>query len=605
MESVCTLCGVGISFGFSERWLREFRAIYVQHKNWSSVKLSGVGIADETEPDPVCPEHGNQRYDDPDLDPDSTIFLDLNRANLTLKGSGVNTLEFRGFGFHSACWDVLNCLFKPNICDLFHLCLSMPVGSVDGIPGVLDWSHDYGGAAFYSKEDVIPRITAYYTSQLDQLPKANVFKADPYDIPSLRLALESADRFQNNNLNHKFIETDGDAFNCLPPEILHNILTSLSTLDAMRLRMASPAFAQVDLQEPFWRSRFHDGNEFNHIYEPSQEKPASWKTLYFSLRRFAPGIPAIANRKRIWGLALKLQSLLDQMKGQTCSGELAPTLFEAGDQPDTTEWHTASRCLHKAEKSSFPYGSRALRARAIHTSTPLQIIQLSVSFIDFNGIRLISGLTFFPGGGKQFRLGYVHPNQERHIVFSSPILVRGWKVALDVNGIRAIAIITGDDDPSTLVQIIAWTYDMDILTGLEFKHLDTSKDVLLGHHGPFDNMPMMRSYAPSDDRRFTMAIDGPGGEAVTEIHIKYSIGRIYGLKIHTNLGREEIMYSVPDDSSGKNQLEWIAVKPSGSRAIGIFATCPWLTVFPQGHHLHELGLISVNPLDKESNIGGL
>lgn len=89
------------------------------------------------------------------------------------------------------------------------------------------------------------------------------------------------------------------------------------------------------------------------------------------------------------------------------------------------------------------------------------------------------------------------------------------------------------EDPSTLTQVIAWTYDVCTLTGITFKYADSSKDLLFGHNGPYDSMPRRRMYDPPQDGNYVAAIDGRGGERITAIHVQASGITIRGLKVST------------------------------------------------------------------------
>lgn len=87
-------------------------------------------------------------------------------------------------------------------------------------------------------------------------------------------------------------------------------------------------------------------------------------------------------------------------------------------------------------------------------------------------------------------------------------------------------------DPSTLTQVVAYTYDTDLLTGLEFLHTDSTHDVLLGRRGPFgDDFPKNRCTGDSQDLRVPFSIDGPSGERITGIQLEVSFRDIRGLKV--------------------------------------------------------------------------
>ncbi|KAK7211863.1 hypothetical protein V2G26_019041 [Clonostachys chloroleuca] len=426
MESTCALC--------------EFQAVYTHDRNWSDIKLSGVGIATEESFTAICPEDSDRKHDDEDLADDDTLYIGLGSANLrTRSTSGLQPLEFTGFGIHSACWNLLTRLFQPDLQLLFHACLSMPIGPRDTV----DWGHDYDGAAFYSKGPV-PEIDSYDPGTLARREDAAIFRSDPFDIPSLQRDLKSIYQLESLPPPLDPPGNRSDIFNSLPPEILHFIITSLPSTDVKHLRVASRTFATLDLPEMFWASRFGRGHEFHYVFESLENHPKSWKTLYIMLRMLDLSFPALQNRRRVWSLALRLQSLHDQMSGILCQGQSRATLFEPEgvSSEDQQHWSTAGRAVRPLTTTPFYFGCLPLRSRKVTWVSRLRIARLMVSFISINDAKYISGLRFIKEQGGDDSLGYIHPATEEPICLPQPAEVREWCFGVDLRGIKAISLKT-------------------------------------------------------------------------------------------------------------------------------------------------------------------
>ena len=435
--------------------------VYVEDNQWDTVKISGVGLAEEDESDPVCPEHQHQRYDDEGLDPDSTIYIHLGRETLDPKPAhGLPPLSFAGFGFHAECWDVLTMVFRPDPKHLFQLCLSMPVGS----DGILDWGHDYGGAAAYSTIDLVPEITR---RSLDTAPEGAVYQANPLESTVLRNATGRVPRLEASYTVLSPTPTT-DSLSRLPPEILERVFNHLPSRDVAHARLASRTFASVILSEGFWASRFQRGFEFHHISEVSSSPPQSWRTLYAILRNGAQSAPGLENRRRIWGLGLKIQSLYSQMLESSCHGSPVSTLLEPSAPQDTGDWHLAKASLEPPASTTFSYGCRPLRSRLLELSAPLKTAQIFVSFVLINDSRFVSGIRFVAEDGSSHRLGYIHPAVEESISLPAQSSIQEWYFAVNTSGIKAIAIRPTDGTLSP------WVGERG---NLPLWHLSTSSDI--------------------------------------------------------------------------------------------------------------------------------
>lgn len=435
--------------------------VYVEDNQWDTVKISGVGLAEEEEYDAVCPEHQHQRYDDEGLDPDSTIAIHLSRATLDPKPAhGLQPLSFAGFGFHSPCWDLLTMIFRPDPKHLFQLCLSMPIGPGD----ILDWGHDYGGVAVYSTTDSVPQINR---RSLATALRGAVYQANPLESIELRHATGRVPRLDANStaLNPGYTT---DNFARLPLEILEHVFNYLPSRDMAHARLASRTFASVILSEGFWASRFQQGFEFQHVFEVSSNPPQSWRTLYAILRNGAQSAPGLDNRRRIWGLGQKIQALYNQMVESSCHGSSVATLLEPSVPKDAGDWHLAKASLEPLASTTFRYGCRPLRSRLIELPSAFNMALIYVSFVLINDSRFISGIRFVAEDGVSHRLGYIHPAVEESIILPTQSSIQGWYFAVDIAGIKAIAIRSTDGT------ISPWVGERG---NLPLWHLSTSSDI--------------------------------------------------------------------------------------------------------------------------------
>ncbi|KAF5003066.1 hypothetical protein FDECE_10377 [Fusarium decemcellulare] len=456
----CTLCGIPITQKLHEPWLKEFRAVWIENDNWDVVRLSGVGICDEFD-DVVTgtvPVHPHKHYND-SLDPDSMMEVALITFNLDDIADPETTGEPEpwGFGFHSSCWSLFNTEFTPNLGLLFQTCLSMPLG----VGSIMDWGHDYGGAAIADRASEIPRLASRF-SDWNSIPKD--MQSDPFNVPNLARAIRQAARLQDDafqsHLSLDRYNREGDKFSRLSPELLQIIATILPSHDVRSLRLASPVFATLSLPEKFWASRFDGGNEFAHVPEAFHNPPESWRTLYLSLQTWTSGNPNMDNRKRVWGLVKRLQLTLGQMEGVSCEGSPLKTWFESPVSDESSlscetsqvdegiSWLTAARgIIDPAE--DFVRGCRVLRARVLYFRKPTELQHMTVSFVDTPGGRFVSGLEFVDSDGQCHTIGYLHHDQNVQIKVAPSRCIRGWELALDMSGVRAVAIILEDGTRSS------------------------------------------------------------------------------------------------------------------------------------------------------------
>ncbi|KAF5570963.1 hypothetical protein FPHYL_798 [Fusarium phyllophilum] len=159
----------------------------------------------------------------------------------------------------------------------------------------------------------------------------------------------------------------------------------------------------------------------------------------------------MGNRKRVWPLAKGFHKTLRQMKDVDCLGNLINTMFEPEapkSMPQRGSLITAERHLF-APGAHFMGGARVLRARSAEFPRHLKVMLMSVSFVDSPDGAFISGLMFVGADGVFESLGYTHKSQMEHRTLPEDQHVKGFEVALDVCGFRAIAAITEDGTTSS------------------------------------------------------------------------------------------------------------------------------------------------------------
>lgn len=480
MPSFCALCGAPFDYASAEVWLREFRAgnmtsthpalhtrpwshftlVYTEDDRWDEVRLSGIGICDQFEN--RAPTDSGSRYDGQSPHPADIIDIELSRIsfeNFIHPNPRYDPRPFWGFGFHATCWQLMTTLFRPSLRDLFHACLSMHT-SPDGL---LDWGHEYGGAAQYAMSG-ISGSTLMLAPRFWTADPSCGLRLDPMNVPFIRhlMGTTVASDGDEDELDQvgNFCPADAsqkyDPFRILPPEILQSLLTGLSSKDACILRLSSPAVASVGLSEAFWASRFSEGREYHFIFEAWSTKPKSWKALYLGIQATMHSCPNLVNRRRIWGVALLMRSLLRNLSLDSCAGHPLKCFFDATGDQDNLPWLTASRCL-QGPTDSFSKGCRALRCRMVNMEPWSGISKLFVSCVRLHNGIFLSGIRFQYHSGQETCLGYINPHCETAIPLSPSSqhapgsAAPGFHLALDDTGIKGIAVLMGDGTLSSWV----------------------------------------------------------------------------------------------------------------------------------------------------------
>ncbi|KAF5714618.1 hypothetical protein FMUND_7335 [Fusarium mundagurra] len=444
VQKFCTLCGTHIQTSV-ETWAREFRAIWIQGNNFDDVKLSGVAAGNWNDPrtSNFVPVDPNARYDGRQTDDDGFPIEHVEISIVNLLHPDPPPDWRWGFLFHDACWSLLNFEQKVDLGDLFRLCVSTPIGP----DLLLNFGHDYGEAASMNYEGGIEVLVSEFKGPRDV---AETLRTNPFEIPALKKAISFAARMQQDAfqsvLDRSGLSADKDVFNFFPPEILDKIVTFLPSPDVHSLRLASRVFATLSLSERFWISRFTEGHEFDYLPEVFATPPTSWRALYLSLHIWAAENRGMGNRSRVWPLVKDLHKTLGQMKDVDCLGNIINTTFEpqtSNPGPQRESLITAERYIFEPG-TQFMGGSRVLRARSAEFPQRLKIMLMSVSFVETPDGLFISGLMFVGADGVFESLGYTRKSEMEHITLPEDQHVKGFEVALDVCGFRAIAAITED-----------------------------------------------------------------------------------------------------------------------------------------------------------------
>lgn len=417
--------------------------VYAQSPLSTAALLSGAGRRVRSS-DTVLPSVGQ---DGEPIPGEGGVEINLMRSSFGRQPAYyydfASVVSLWGFPFHASCWSIL-CLVRPgeappNLQALFDVCRSTPVQA-----SMLNYGHDYGGWARYqSGRQRVYTCEERALQYKDWVPAA----ADPLDVEILRRAVEVAclrATAEHDDVSQtRYAVSLPDAFSSLPPEVLQHTLELLPSADVVRLKQASKTFANLPLQQSFWRSRFLPGGELGAVFEARTRSGAlagRWRALYRSVR-FLRKLPEVESRERIWGLACLLRGLVDA----ACSAPL-----EGDDEGlERMRWMHASRALNPMGRE-FYFGSRELHRRTI--PVPRGASSVAVSWVEICGKRYVASVRVDEEGGGSSTLGYRHSIGEA-LVTPDPVKIGGFHLALDGRGVRALAAVSTDGVTSS------WTGD--------------------------------------------------------------------------------------------------------------------------------------------------
>ncbi|KAI9721416.1 MAG: hypothetical protein M1828_005166 [Chrysothrix sp. TS-e1954] len=232
--------------------------------------------------------------------------------NYAIERTRPNDPHHTAYAFHEACYKILKNvrgyvrgreLDEGDVQALHDLCER----GLEDIPPCA-WSDSTTFPANGSRQGDILDIPQYQ--------RAVVQSSDPLDIPEVRRAVIQ-------NVSNFYIlpvlarcdtgvrTASEDIFHILPDELIQAIFRCLPSKAVRSLKLASPTCARSPPNATFWATRFHQGNEYEHIFEvwDANEK-VCWQQTYLALSILKEHKPLL-NRRRIWDEALCLSNLMD------------------------------------------------------------------------------------------------------------------------------------------------------------------------------------------------------------------------------------------------------------------------------------------------------
>ncbi|CAG9981785.1 unnamed protein product [Clonostachys byssicola] len=449
----CVLCGAPITEPEAEdashRWMSSFRALYTVWENWSQPRMSGVGRCSWRNVIPLDEAVARQA-------PSAIVDQVWMKVNLLMHHFDPalhvewNPQTVWGFPLHDCCWHLLR-LNDPEVPEyvvvrsLFDLCRSQPIQQHKK----MDWGHDYAGLLPYelAPTAVCPGESAILRGRS---LIGGTYLPDPINIRELQPILDQEGLELTSEHRGQLVSSkiSQDPFAIFPHEILDEILTDLDSADVVSLLIASRMFASSGLPGKFWHSRFWPGKEFSHIFELCGQRssaPRNWRRTYERVKAINDN-SALENRRRIWSLASKLNTLIRaRAQLKDCQGiPIAPS--EGCESREPYHWNQ-----HMGSVSSFynyfTRGSRALYYRKSLLEGWIKKITISVNHL--NGRTYICGLSFVHQQGNT-SIGY-HPvgrsGQQIDFCNSSPCRysISSFEIARDPRGIRGIRILSNED----------------------------------------------------------------------------------------------------------------------------------------------------------------
>ncbi|CAG9993138.1 unnamed protein product [Clonostachys byssicola] len=457
----CILCGARLESNARKWCAKEIRLIisvankvYTSSVDCTQATLSGVGLIRHGSivQVPIDPNVVDMSRQPRGLDEREGFIkarlhsLKRHQHTQTLRQHG--TLFVRplvpflwGFAIHSFCWDMLNAESAPDLQVLFQACLSMPLSR----SGALDWGHGYIGliepvpiedprGSKLGAKDMMGDWWRYSTPS--QIAEIHELVEAEHAAPIMAQPMPE---------EGPEIPTAGDCFLSLPTELREMILFNLPSGDVYALKLASPVFANMQLSESFWASRFAFEHEFGYALEARSSRPRSWRLLYFSMDRLKEN-PAVSltGRYRVWELSSMLKHQLREAVHPACHGEPVIGLIEPQHSSEwlKTQWQTATRGLVN-EPDFFEFGCRPLRTRVVQVPTPLRLDRMVVSFARVGTEKYISGLELIHDDSS-IKIGYTGRGEQQIEIDESLLPICGWHLALGMSGLQGIAAIMKD-----------------------------------------------------------------------------------------------------------------------------------------------------------------
>ncbi|KXJ91785.1 hypothetical protein Micbo1qcDRAFT_194826 [Microdochium bolleyi] len=446
----CVLCAVPINERLS-RWTPHFRAVYVHNSITTNrpckAQLSGVGLRDLGLD--KAPLDRYAHFYDNFFEPDSLRVFRLRRSRGIESPLTLAVPSYEGIPFHLACWEILERAAAAvvsgtssnhveisedvlNLTNLRHFFLCFPEQY-----GRINWGHDHDFVAY---QETIHDFVGFEHVFKDEPRGTTGPHQDPTETYTIRAALSlpkpsrpvpalsTAAKQTSSKLANAIV---GDEFRRLPQEIRDMVLFQLSSPDVLALKLASPTFAESELGDAFWSSRFDHGQEMAHVYEAQDAKIrlGAWRDTYFEVADLHRTCKSLQNRRRIWSIAVMLVGVLRHMEtgsalqGVSCGVPTPSRMFDLWDaraaglvMPGRVGSgdlnHETDHGVNWPQKE-FSYGAHLESARVRYCHGISRTSQIWVSFIDLPGARYISGFRFENAvDAKSISIGYIHSGDE-------------------------------------------------------------------------------------------------------------------------------------------------------------------------------------------------
>lgn len=398
--------------------------------------MSGVGIIEETR---------FQASSDPSIsyieNPDSLETHEVPPPSRALSS----------IFFHDVCWRLLLARLsgdtRAGTCQLDplhvgrHLLYLLHCFPHDCYGGLLT-RHDYGGASQFRKSYLYAR-GGYERSLPDEW---QFLLADPM-VDITGITDMSSTMLLNSYQSRKDLQqiSAEDPFGYLPAEILDILFIKLTSTDLCSLRLASRVVAGASspawLSQAFWRSRFSVHHEMGFFLGGQRQSISrisiDWHRLYAFLQESLAGnnnnstFCGLLNKRRIWnGLSSLCASLRPLLEASTCG---IPTPLEV---PFPEGYQRGAFIRSHTPPTPFRQNHVVL--------LPSWPLRLSISFINFNCRRYVSGISLRGHDGRDWRIpqfgqaGLVIPTAEEHLDLSSPEAIKSIKIYSIDDGIVGI-----------------------------------------------------------------------------------------------------------------------------------------------------------------------
>lgn len=373
-----------------------------------------------------------------------------------------------GFFFHAHCWEILRQVLYPREIDIHvfkEICMSCPT-SYCGI----DWGHDYGGI-YNRAHGAVPGFCGRLGRLKDLELRANgrpdymraVWRFDPLHIPEIEDLLAASKSISNGQQQEDpelfpeieaFLKRErryhlSDPLTTLPPEIRETILLLLPSRDVCNLRVASRAFASLQLSNKFWSSRFRRHFEFSFLFETRRYlenslSSVAWRRVYDGVKRRS-AVRNIRNRRRIWDLMLSLAETLIDIADHPLKGVPSLTFYDEKFPQSNMHWRHASSLI---ELNSYQRDGacQALHCRTIHFNTAID--EVYISLVTIGGKDYVAGMQFILSGGEVAEIGYILLRKRVYMnlrgVLGSRLKpnLQGLHLAVAERGIQGIAFLS-------------------------------------------------------------------------------------------------------------------------------------------------------------------